>query len=253
MSDKNCIPTANPENECRTCGSAMNPTARLCPTCKAYRQEWRNHLSFWGSVTGVGVVIISALAFIIGEVPKLWVLLFGTDSVQTAYFEYPGVSGFVNTGDGEIVIQSASVTWAPSDPAKPPLEIPINEIVAPGEFKIKEVKSLYTEPDAINGAKWVYRDQPNVVKVVAKDAFDIANPKRCSVFHVYDGENKGFRVIDKLGHSSRLATVETDTYIELTVFHLSSKRTTLEPIPHARTAFLATGDCTAPGTDSTAH
>ena len=86
MSDKNSIPTANPENECRTCGSAMNPMARLCPTCKAYRKEWRNHLSFWGSVTGVGVVIISALAFIIGEVPKLWVLLFGTDFVQTAYF-----------------------------------------------------------------------------------------------------------------------------------------------------------------------
>ena len=165
----------------------------------------------------------------------------------------PGVSGFVNTGDGEVVIQSASVTWAPSDPAKPPLEIPINEIVAPGEFKIKEVKSLYTEPDAISGAKWVYRDQPDVVKVVAKDAFDIANPKRCSVFHVYNGENKAFHVIDKLGHSSGLATVETDTNIELTVFHLRSKRTTLEPIPYARTAFLATGDCTAPGTDSSTH
>src|SRR5215831_16724648 len=89
-----------PTVPCIVCRSPISPLARLCPTCRSYQVRWKNDLSYFGSTAGVAAILASALAFIGGQSYQAYQLATWKDNVAPVYFEYPGDSGFINSGDG---------------------------------------------------------------------------------------------------------------------------------------------------------
>jgi hypothetical protein len=158
--------------------------------------------------------------------------------LRSIYFEYPGNSGFMNTGDHDLVIESISVTWVLSGLTPHHVELPINQLIKPGEIKLVLLPSLYQEPAGIGSAEWVYGDTPE--PLLLRDAFEIGRPGRCSVFHVYNVDRAVFRLINELGARQHLATVRAQA--TLNVFHVHSGGLTREPLD-VLTAFLAIDGC----------
>ena len=229
------IPPA--EEECPSCGRPMSVRARLCPTCRSYRQQWKNWLLYYGSATGVIAIVISAVTFVSDAGPRVWASIFGRDSIETVYFEYPGNSAFLNTGARDVVITSVSLDWRARHIERR-IDLRIGKLVKPGEVLFIDIPSQYEEPKDINVAQWVRGD---AASSLINEAFDISEPKSCAVFHVYNDEHPTFRLIDTLHPERPLAVIPAEAF--LNIYHISTKTTELTPMGQAKTAFLATNRC----------
>ena len=218
------------EEECPSCGRPMSPRARLCPTCNSHRQQWKNWLSFYAGATGWLAIIVSAVTFVSDVGPRVWNSLFRPDALKPVYFEYPGQSAFVNTGAHDIVLMSIALNI----PGKP-IELPIGELVKPGEIKVIKLNSQYPEPKNIDSAPWV---RGNVV-LQDLDALDIGKPERCSVFHVYDTNNPFFQLLDRLDPRP-LTTFPVEALLH--EYHTSSEVST-DAKMEIRMAIIAISGC----------
>jgi hypothetical protein len=229
------------QQECPSCGSPISPRARLCPVCRQYRREWKNWLSFYGSGAGVAAIVASAATFLFSEFVRLHALFDGHDAIRTISFEYPGDLDFVNTGDHDLVIQSLSVDWTIPGVTTRPLQLPVNQLIKPGEFKPFHLNPFYVEPVGINTANWVY-GKPT--QALLRDAFDIGNPKRCSVFHIYNTDHAMFEIIDGLASQPGMHLATWPADVKLIVYHTHSGAVEQEQIAGGvRTAFLAIDRC----------
>lgn len=244
------IPAGEAEQECPNCGRPMSPRARMCPTCRSFRQEWKNLLSFYGSAVGVVAIIISAITFVSDAGPRVWASVFRADAIKTVYFEYPGKAAFVNTGAHSIIIESISLTW-PLAGTKP-VDLSVGRLVGPGEVVFVDLPSQYKEPEGIDRAEWVRGngDQPgsqvfnsfDTGKSQLLNAFDIGRPKRCAVFHVY-ARHPFLRLLDSLSNP-HLITVPAQALVH--EYLVSSGSEHIDSIDNAQTAFLAISGCVPP-------
>jgi hypothetical protein len=241
------------EEECPTCGSLMKAHARLCPTCRAYRQQWKNWLSFYGSTAGVVAIIISAVTFVSDAGPRVWASLFLPDAIKTVSFEYPGTSVFVNVGAHDIIIQSITLTWR--FPGANPVELPVGRLVKAGESLSIKIDSQYAEPNGIDAAQWVRGNEDPQGRPQVRNAFNIGTKERCAVFHVYNEEHPFFQLLDQL-HRQPLTKVPAQALIH--EYRISSKTTVAEEICAgevctAETAFLAIPECKPSGSGNPAQ
>jgi hypothetical protein len=131
---------------------------------------------------------------------------------------------------------SVSLDW-PARHIDRRIDLRIGKLVKSGEVMFIDIPSQYEEPKDINGAQWVRGDAaPSLIN----EAFDISEPKRCAVFHVYNGEHPTFRLIDTL-HARPLAVIPAEAL--LNIYHISTKTTESTPMGQAKTGFLATNRC----------
>ncbi len=230
------------EQECPNCGRPMSPRARLCPTCRAYRQQWKNWLAFYGSATGVIAIVVSAITFVSDVGPRVWASAFRPDAITTIYFEYPGKSAFVNSGAHDIVIQSISLKWSIPGAGDRPIDLPIGKLVKPGEILFNDVPPQSAEPERIDGAPWVRGNGPPPIAQI-RDAFNIGSPDRCTVFHVYNAGHPFFQFLNNL-YPSPLSTLSAQAFIQ--EYHTSTATTTTEPMGQINTAFIAISGCVPP-------
>jgi hypothetical protein len=223
-----------PEEECPTCGRPMSPRARLCPTCHSHRQQWKNWLSFYAGAAGWVAIIVSAVTFVSDVGPRVWKSLFRPDALKPVYFEYPGQSAFVNTGAHDIVLTSITLNIRGK-----PIELPIGELVKPGEIKIIKLNSQYLEPKNIDDAQWVRGN----VNLQDFDALDIGKPDRCSVFHVFDTNHPFFQLLNRLDPRP-LATFPVEA--QLHEYHTSSEAST-DAKMEISMAIIAISGCVSSG------
>jgi hypothetical protein len=237
MSDNESAATPPAEEECPSCGRPMSVRARMCPTCRSYRQQWKNWLLYYGSAAGVIAIVISALTFVSDAGPRVWASIFGRDAVETVYFEYPGKSAFLNTGAREVVINSVSLDW-PARHIELRIDLSIGKLIKPGEVIFVDIPSQYEEPKDINSALWRRGDAPSSL---INEAFDIGEPQRCAVFHVYNLEHPVFRLLNSLHPERPLAFIPAEVF--LNIYHISTKAPDSISMGQAQTAFLATNRC----------
>ena len=126
---------------CISCRTMIRRDASLCPTCRSYQVNWKNALSYFGPTAGFIAILASAVTFIATQAYQWYVAATWTDSVTPVYFGYPGNSGFINSGDGAVVISSMFVRWG--EKPEQTINIPINKQVNKGEFVVASSQPLY--------------------------------------------------------------------------------------------------------------
>jgi hypothetical protein len=132
---------------------------------------------------------------------------------------------------------SVSLDWAARHIDRR-IDLRIGKLVKSGEVMFIDIPSQYEEPKDINGAQWV---RGEAASSLIKEAFDISEPKRRAVFHVYNDEHPTFRLIDTLYPERPLAVIPAEAF--LNIYHISTKTKDRTPMGQANTAFLATNKC----------
>ncbi len=219
---------------CIACRAEIDAEARLCPVCKSYQQNWKNLLPYLGSAAGLIAIIASALTFISGNAYDWFKVATWKDDVAVAYFEYPGQSGFINTGDGAIVLSSVFVQLDPK--SEKAINIPINQQVESGKFAVVSTQPLYVQADGIDHASWAKSPTGALDKKLLDDATDYGNAQRCADYHLYSAEHLVFRVIDAIQPGRRL--VSGSVTAQLNFVSLHSGKQISAPLRDMRVAFL---------------
>jgi RNA polymerase subunit RPABC4/transcription elongation factor Spt4 len=219
---------------CIACRAEIDAEARLCPVCKSYQQNWKNLLPYLGSAAGLIAIIASALTFISGNAYDWFKVATWKDDVAVAYFEYPGQSGFINTGDGAIVLSSVFVQLDPK--SEKAINIPINQQVESGKFAVVSTQPLYVQADGIDHASWAKSPTGALDKKLLDDATDYGDAQRCADYHLYSAEHLVFRVIDAIQPGRRLVSGSVTAQLNFVSLH-SGKQISV-PLRDMRVAFL---------------
>jgi hypothetical protein len=225
---------------CTSCGSPVSAGARLCPTCRQYQARWKNDFSYFASIAGFFAIAASALAFLGGGAVDLVHRAMWTDSVDSAFFEYPGTSGFTNTGDGDVILQSVFLRWTGPGGNPRTMELPLNEVLHKGEFRTITMKSQYVEPADIDAAKWARNELGLPSDALLADAEKFADATRCAVFHVFNASHLAFRFIGTLDDHSSLVTVPATA--DLVIYRLHSATQATIPLGPMNLAILRITD-----------
>ncbi len=236
MSATETAPDPNPRGtvRCIACRAEIDAEARLCPVCKSYQQTWKNLLPYLGSAAGLIAIIASALTFISGSAYDWFKVATWKDDVAIAYFEYPGQSGFINTGDGAIVISSVFVQLDPA--SKKTINIPVNQQIEAGKFAVVTTRPLYVEADGIDRAMWAKSPTGALNKRLLDDATNYGNAGRCADYHLYNSGHLVFRVIDAIQPGRRLISAPVAAQLNFVSLHTGKQiSVTLDDL---RIAFL---------------
>ena len=150
------------------------------------------------------------------------------------YFEYPGDSGFINSGDGAVVISSLFVRWG--EKPEETINIPINKQVNKGEFVVVSSKPLYDEPRNVNGAPWARSARPSPDPKLIAEATRYTDPNRCAEYHLFNAGHLVFRLIDTLGGGKRL--ISNKVMAQLNMVSLHSGAPFSLPLDDIRMGFL---------------
>jgi hypothetical protein len=225
---------AEPTVPCIICQSPISPLARLCPTCRSYQVRWKNDLSYFGSTAGVAAILASAIAFIGGQSYQAYQLATWKDNVAPVYFEYPGDSGFINSGDGDVVIASIDITWG--NAPRQTINIPLNQPVKKGEFVTLSTKSPYGEPHGIEHAAWAKNAAGQLSSRLMSEAVRYPDALRCAEQHFYNRDHLVFKRIDTMEPGKRLAGEPVSADVNFVSMHSGSVVT--KPITDLRIAYL---------------
>jgi hypothetical protein len=212
-------PLQNPEawTPCISCRTLIRSDASLCPTCRSYQVNWKNALSYFGPTAGFIAILASAVTFIATQAYQWYVAATWTDSVAPVYFEYPGDSGFINSGDGAVVISSVFVRWG--ERPEQTINIPINKQVNKGEFVVASSKPLYEEAHDVNGAPWARNASGALHPRLVAEATKYAEPKRCAEYHLFNSRHLVFRLIDSLGGGKQLISGNVSAQLNMVSLH----------------------------------
>lgn len=101
---------------CISCCSLIPDKARVCSICKSHQQEWRNILVFVGGFASLAAVIGSCAVFIYQGVVDIKKSYSWEDSVKVIYLKFPGEMLLMNSGNGDVVIESV-VARTKEDPS----------------------------------------------------------------------------------------------------------------------------------------
>jgi RNA polymerase subunit RPABC4/transcription elongation factor Spt4 len=219
---------------CIACRAEIDAEARLCPVCKSYQQNWKNLLPYLGSAAGLIAIIASAITFISGNAYDWFKVATWKDDVAIAYFEYPGQSGFINTGDGAIVLSSVFVQFDPqSDRA---INIPLHQQIEAGKFAVVSTQPLYVQADGIDHATWAKNADGTLNRKLLDDASNYANTGRCADYHLYNAEHLVFRVIDAIQRGRRLISGKVAAQLNFVSLHTGKQIS--RALGEMRVAFL---------------
>ena len=125
------------------CGQEIAARAILCAECGSSQIRWRNELRYWGTVSTVVAVGITALGFLTSILPEVRKALFWRDRVEIAYFDSQDVLVVTNQGDGPVFV-SGGIFQMDKDPPWRRHDVDINAVVQPGAFHVTPAKSQGT-------------------------------------------------------------------------------------------------------------
>jgi hypothetical protein len=91
---------------CIACAREIPISAIVCSHCRTYQSRWRQSIVFWGSAVGLATLVLSAATFAVAQYQPVRQLFFWRDEVKVAHIRMPGVSVFVNSGDGDVYLDS---------------------------------------------------------------------------------------------------------------------------------------------------
>ncbi|MBV9656195.1 MAG: hypothetical protein JOZ42_16700 [Acetobacteraceae bacterium] len=224
---------------CIACRAEIDAEARLCPVCKSYQRNWKNVLPYFGSAAGLIAIVASALTFISGNAYNWFKAATWKDDVAIAYFEYPGQSGFINTGDGAVVLASM-VVQLDHDRV---INIPMHEQIEAGKFAVVSTQPLYAQADGIDRANWAKNADGTMSKKLLDSATEYGNTARCADYHLYNAEHLVFRVIDAIQPGRRLISGTVPAQLNFVSLHTGKQIS--HTLPDMRVAFLFVGrkDC----------
>ncbi len=219
---------------CVVCRSPISPLARLCPTCHSYQVQWKNDLSYFGSTAGVAAIMASAIAFIAAQSWQAWQLVTWKDKVAPVYFEYPGDSGFLNSGDGDVVVASIDIDWG--DAPQHSINIPLNQPVKKGEFATLATKSPYGSPHNLDHAAWAKNENGQAGARLIAEAVRHNDPSRCAEQHFYNRDHLVFKRIDAMDPGKRLASEPVMANVNYVSMHTGAVIT--KPLTDLRVTYL---------------
>lgn len=219
---------------CRSCGETIPRSARWCRVCKAYTKQWKNSLTYFGSVAGVFAIVASGGVFMAGQVAEWYRLATWRDRIQLVYFEYPGNSGFLNTGSGDVVLESLMITWR-AEPSRP-IMIPVNKPVRKGEFVTLEALSPFGKPNNENTGVWAANRTGKPTPKLLAEAIDRGKKDRCAEFHFHNEDHVVFQRIASLQPPKVLITEPAD--LRLNFISLYTGKPAVILAPNIQTAFL---------------
>ncbi len=174
--------TVEPQTEkttCASCGSEMARSARLCHVCGSDIKQWKNSLSYFARIAGAIAIVASGAAFMAGQAAIWYDRLMWQDAVKVVFFEYPGVSGFLNTGSGDVVLESVMIERSGE---RNSITIPVNLLVHKGEFVPFDAKSPFGAPKNDNAGVWAASPDGAATPKLLSQANDWGNENRCASF-----------------------------------------------------------------------
>lgn len=219
---------------CIACRAEIDAEALLCPVCKSYQQNWKNLLPYFGSAAGLIAIVASAITFISGNAYDWFKVATWKDAVAIAYFEYPGQSGFINTGDGAIVLSSVFVQLDPHSGRT--INIPLNQQIEAGKFAVVTTQPLYIPADGIDRANWAKNPSGATSPKLLAAATAFGDSARCADFHLFNGDHLVFRVIDSLQPGRRLISAPVAAQLNFVSLHTGKQIS--ETLKDMRLAFL---------------
>lgn len=126
---------------CTECKAEIDEDAKLCRYCQSYQDAWKNHFRFAAISAGLLAIIVSAGAYIWGEVVAWRHQINWEDKLELVEFARCGVSIFINSGDGDVYLSyvhlgdnEEEIVWEEFKP--------INTLIRPGEFAVVRGTSL---------------------------------------------------------------------------------------------------------------
>jgi len=128
--------------ECIACKQQIPKGASLCPVCKSYQRNWKNHLQYTAGVAALVVLMISASTWLWGNARKL---LLYRDDVRVISASTLDSAVVVNRGDGDVFVSHLLFTMPgrSSDWTAPRLIF--DEKLAAGQFIRREFPKLKFE------------------------------------------------------------------------------------------------------------
>jgi hypothetical protein len=130
-----------PTTVCVQCKSTVFAGAELCPTCRSYQAQWKNHLQYGASVAVVFIAAAGFLLWTISGIPAARKVLWGRPNlvVVSAFAntsrEGPSTTSVVVVNTGDVEAHLAHVTfWMDTQPIQRSERVWIEKIVEPGKF-----------------------------------------------------------------------------------------------------------------------
>ena len=228
--------TVEPQTEkttCASCGSEMARSARLCHVCGSDIKQWKNSLSYFARIAGAIAIVASGAAFMAGQAAIWYDRLMWQDAVKVVFFEYPGVSGFLNTGSGDVVLESVMIERSGE---RNSITIPVNLLVHKGEFVPFDAKSPFGTPKNDNAGVWATSPDGTATPKLLSQADDWGNENRCAEPHFHNADHVVFQRIAALKLPSKLITEAASAHLNFISLH-TGQPSSLE-VPHFQTAFL---------------
>jgi hypothetical protein len=100
--------TAPTGQRCIACGSPLEARASICPVCRSWQSQWKNHLVFLGGIAGFLVILATALTYVANTV---YTILSQRDNAEILQLQYPGYQIFDNSGTIPILLSHLELYW----------------------------------------------------------------------------------------------------------------------------------------------
>jgi RNA polymerase subunit RPABC4/transcription elongation factor Spt4 len=220
---------------CASCGSQIARTAKLCPVCRSYTSQWKNSLTFFGSLAGGIAIITSAAAYLAGQGADWYGRLTWHDTVEAVYFEHPGFSGFLNAGSGDVVLESYMIEW-PGEPGKT-ITISVNALIPKGQFSVFDGASPFGKPNHADTGIWAVSQDGRASAKLMASAADKENLNRCAEYHFHNNDHVTFRRIEEL-RASQGKLIEVPATVRLNFISIHTAKPVSLVLPNMETAFL---------------
>jgi hypothetical protein len=218
---------------CASCGSEMARGARLCHVCGSETKQWKNSLTYFAKIAGAIAIVASGATFMAGQAAIWYDRLMWHDAVKAVFFEYPGISGFLNTGSGDVVLESVMIEQ-PGE--RDSITIPVNLLVHKGEFIPFDATNPFGKPKNDNVGVWATsRDGAPTAKLLSH-AIDWRNQSRCAERHFHNADHVVFQRIATLNLPQKLVIAPASAHLNFISLH-TGQSSSVE-VPHFQTAFM---------------
>ena len=228
------------ERHCIACGATISARAVLCPTCRSYQRSWKNNLAYFGSTAGFLAIVFSALTFMLTRANETYHAWQWHDEISVVYFEYPGVAGFINRGDGDLYLVSADIDW---DGNRRHITVPLGITVPKGQFVSQTLAPYFPRPEAIGQGDWASGLLAGALPGLFAESSKDKDTARCAEFHFFEAPNTVFSRIDRILQSAGTGLLTAPAAGRLNVISVHTGQL-LDPPPafqDLRIAFLVVG------------
>ena len=90
--------------DCKYCGQKIPDSAIICHICRKYKDSWRNWIAVVSGAVALITLVLTGLSYVGKSFSDYYREKNYADRVAVAYFESPGLAGYINAGDKDVFL-----------------------------------------------------------------------------------------------------------------------------------------------------